>query len=242
MADATKIITFAYYLMGKKNPEQDTALTAQQLSLGLDALNFIIADLRNKDWFNNQLAIISTTAGTRYIYIGETVTTAETNVTIITAPYFSIISAASTQIAQTFFPMNIHNLATLYTTNFTESTGRPNAIYVQNEVDESNNFFTKIYVNPRNNAYTLTFIGVPGQSDSGETTTLMNGFEKYLTYQIGQYLSSIYNRMEQWNSQNEAMRQQTEMGIKELFSPALEPEGTRKVMSGGDIFNPLISR
>ncbi len=207
MATFENIILDAYFLMGKKSPDQNSALSTNDVTLALRGMNYIIAHHRKMPWFNVQLQQVDTTDNTQFIYIGETVTSSETNVSVINKPFFSNIIGATVEISNTRYVVNVYPLTELDNTRLTRISGKPNAIYYDNFLDDSNNYYTKIFVNPSNNNYTIHLIGSAGLSDvSLETDTVLNGFDLFLTYEIARYLAGIFSRMEQWNSQNEAYR------------------------------------
>lgn len=203
MAVYSDIITVAYFISGQKSPDQNATLTTNEITIALNGISYIIAHFNRMPWFNIQLQELSTDAKTTYIYIGETVTSSDSDVTVIVSPYYTLIYAASIQIGSAQYVMRTMSLNDLRNTRTSFIAGKSTVLYYDNFLDDNNNYYTKIQVNPTNNTGIIHMIGSAGlTAPTDETDTILYGFELYFAYELSRYISAIYGRMGDWESQN----------------------------------------
>lgn len=229
MATVENIVDSAFWMAGILSPPVQTASVAQT-TLAVAELNDIVSQKRRLPWFNVQLQEVAVAATTPFIYIGETVTSTDTDVTVVNEPFFSVILSATARQNISRYVLNIFPYSQLDNVNWAQTAGFPEAIFYANFLDDSNNFYTKIGSLPINTIYTYHFTGIAGLADfTSESDLLLNGMSQYLKYELSKRLAAIYNALDEWISKNESTRLKIENEFKSQSSLSITPTNTSRL-------------
>jgi len=243
MSLVSDIIENAYNVAGIVTPISGT-VTAAQSTLGLSQLNEIIAAKRKMSWFAVQPYQVDFDLSTNKLFIGETVTSGDPNVTVINQQFFSSITQAAIILQAGGNPIryaiDIQMRGQLDNINYLVTrTGRPKTLWYQNRLDSSNNYFTDIFINPINSIYDLEIYGMPGAVDfSGTTDTILNGLEEYLKYELAKNLCEIHNSVDRdWGPNKQASHRQAMIDLQDNNVIDLTPRSTNRLSRYGSLFD-----
>jgi hypothetical protein len=229
VATVENIVDSAYWIAGILSPPVQTA-SVDQTALALSELNDIVAQKRRLPWFQVQLQELSFAATTEFIFIGSTVTSVDTNVTVVNEPFFSTILAATARQSTSRYVLNIFPYSQADNINWTQSNGFPAAIYYGNFLDDENNYYTKIQVLPVSTSYTFNLTGIAGLDDySSESDILLNGMQQYLKYELSKRLAGLYNSLDEWMQKNESTRLSIENEFRQQSTIVLRPRNSSRL-------------